>query len=153
MDAVLAASPVDELDWIEWKSTPRPRVTGPCGEFLPATSWAWRTGRRTVLAANAGGQGFVVVGAEPGRRCGVEAADPADLSQGIEAFLGPELGPLWTMHYDDRDGLLVLVVTVAAPRPGRPHVHPSQATPGGVARAANRRSTCGEPFSCATQAG
>lgn len=39
-------------------------------------------------AANAGGQGFVVAGAEPGNRCGVEAADPADLSQGIDAFLG-----------------------------------------------------------------
>src|ERR1022692_162337 len=56
-------------------------------------------------------------GAEPENRRGVEAADPADLSQGIDSFLGPER-PSWTMHYDNRDGLPVPVMTAAAPRPG-----------------------------------
>jgi hypothetical protein len=60
-----------------------------------------------------------VVGAEPGNRGGITAADPADLSRGIDAFLGPDR-PSWTMHYDDRGGLAVLVLTVAQPRPGDP---------------------------------
>ncbi len=45
------------------------------------------------------------------------AADPAELSQGIDSFLGPDR-PSWTMHYDYRDGLPVLVLSVAPPRPG-----------------------------------
>jgi hypothetical protein len=60
-----------------------------------------------------------VVGAEPGDRRGITAADPADLSQGIDAFQGADR-PSRTMHYDDRGGLPVLVLTVAAPRWGDP---------------------------------
>lgn len=118
VDAVLAASPADELDWIEWKSSldlGEKTVRGILARHI--LGMANRPPDRA--AANAGGRGFVVVGAEPGNRCAVEAADPADLSQGIDVFLGPER-PSWTMHYDDRDGLPVLVVTVAAPQPGDP---------------------------------
>jgi hypothetical protein len=70
-------------------------------------------------AGHADGRGFVVVGAEPGDRRGITAADPADLSQGIDTFLGPDR-PAWTMHYDDRGDLPVLVLTVAPPRSGDP---------------------------------
>ena len=118
VDAVLAASSADELDWIEWKSgldlsnkavrgTLARHVLG-LANRMPGTA-----------AGRAGGRGFMVVGAEPGDRRGITAADPADLSQGIDAFLGPDR-PSWTMHYDDRDGLPVLVLTVAAPRSGDP---------------------------------
>jgi hypothetical protein len=72
-----------------------------------------------TAATHAGGRGFMVVGAEPGNRRGITAADPADLSQGIDAFLGP-VRPSWTMRYDDRGGLPVLVLTVTAPRSGDP---------------------------------
>lgn len=116
--AVLAASSADESDWVEWKSS------------LDLSDKAVRgTLARHILglanrppeeaARHAAGRGFVVVGAEPGSRPGISAADPADLSQGINAFLGPDR-PSWTMHYDDRDGLPVLVLTVAAPRLGDP---------------------------------
>jgi hypothetical protein len=116
VDAVLAASPEDELDWIEWKSSldlSSKTVRGTLARHI--LGMANRLPERAV--AHASGRGFVVVGAEPGNRRGIRAADPADLSQGIDAFLGPER-PAWTMHYDDRDGLPVLVITVAAPQPG-----------------------------------
>lgn len=118
VDAVLAASPADELDWIEWKSSlelSNKTVRG----ILARHILGMANRPSDSAAANADGRGFVVVGAEPENRCGVEAADPADLSQGIDSFLGPER-PSWRMNYDDRDGLPVLVLTVAAPRPGDP---------------------------------
>ena|ERR1039457_4401396 len=118
VDAVLAALPADELDWIEWKSSldlGSKTVRGTLARHILGMA----NRLPDHAAAHADGRGFVVVGAEPENRRGVEAADPADLSQGIDTFLGPER-PSWTMHYDDRDGLPVLVVTVAAPRPGDP---------------------------------
>lgn len=118
IDAVLAASPTDELDWIEWKSildlTSKP-VQGTLARHI--LGMANRQPERA--SAHAGGQGFLVVGAEPGNRCGIRAADPASLSQAIDTFLGQER-PSWTMHYDERDGSNVLVITVAAPQPGDP---------------------------------
>jgi hypothetical protein len=118
VDAVLAALPADESDWIEWKSSldlGDKAVRGTLARHI--LGLANRPPQEA--AAHAGGRGFVVVGAEPGNRPGVRAADPADLSQGINAFLGPER-PSWALHYDGREGLLVLVLTVAPPRPGDP---------------------------------
>jgi hypothetical protein len=118
VDAVLAASPADELDWIEWKSSLELGAKTVRG-ILARHILGMVNRLPEHAAAHAGGRGFVVVGAEPGNRCGVAAADPADLSQGIDSFLGPDR-PSWTMHYDDRDGLPVLVLSVAPPRPGDP---------------------------------
>jgi hypothetical protein len=118
VDAVLAASPTDELDWIEWKISldlSNKTIRGILARHI--LGMANRLPDRA--ASHAGGRGFVVVGAEPQNRCGIEAADPADLSQSIDSFLGPER-PSWTMHYDHRDGVPVLVVAVAAPRAGDP---------------------------------
>jgi hypothetical protein len=118
VDAVLAASPADELDWIEWKSSLE--LSGKAVRGILARHILGMANRLPEhAAAHAGGRGFVVAGAEPGNRCGVTAADPADLSQGIESFLGPDR-PSWTMHYDDRDDLPVLVLSVAPARPGDP---------------------------------
>jgi hypothetical protein len=118
VDAVLAASPTDESDWIEWKSSLD--LSGKAVRGTLARHILGLANRPPQEAAgHVGGRGFVVVGAEPGNCPGVGAADPADLSQGINAFLGPER-PSWTMHYDSREGLLVLVLTVAPPRPGDP---------------------------------
>jgi hypothetical protein len=98
VDAVLAASPTDELDWIEWKGTldlnSKP-VQGTLARRI--LGMANRLPERAM--AHAAGRSFVLAGAEPGNRCGITAADPASLSQGIDTFLGPER-PSWTMHYD-----------------------------------------------------
>ena len=48
VDAVLAASAADELDWIEWKSS-LDLSNKTVGGLSPATSWEWRTGCRSVL--------------------------------------------------------------------------------------------------------
>jgi len=118
VDAVLAASAADELDWIEWKSSLDLRDKTVRG--LLARHILGMANRSPEQAAvHGGGRGFVVVGAEPGSRCGITAVDAADLSQGIEAFLGPEQ-PSWTMQYDDRADSPVLVLAVAPPRPGDP---------------------------------
>ena len=63
VDAVLAASPADELDWIEWKSSLE------LGAKTVRGILAWHIlGMVNRLpehaAAHAGGRGFVVVGAE-----------------------------------------------------------------------------------------
>jgi len=118
VDAVLGASPADELDWIEWKST-LDLGSKPVRGTLARHILGMANRVPGQAAAHAGGRGFIVVGAEPGNRHGITAADPASLSQGIDAFLGPER-PSWTMHYDGRDGCGVLVLAVAAPQPGDP---------------------------------
>jgi hypothetical protein len=117
VDAVLAASQADELDWIEWKSSLDLRdrtVRGILARHI--LGMANRLPDRA--AANAGGRGFVVVGAEPGNRCGVEAADPVDCLRALMSSLAPER-PSWTMHYDERDGLPVLVAQAAVFAPPR----------------------------------
>jgi len=118
VDAVLAASAGDELDWIEWKRSLDLRDKTVRG-ILARHILGMANRLPAQASAHVGGRAFVIVGAEPGNRCGVAAADPADLSQGIESFLGPER-PSWTMQYDDRADVTVLVLTVAAPQPGDP---------------------------------
>jgi hypothetical protein len=65
------------------------------------------------------GRGSVVIGAEPGQLAGVAEVDPADLSQWWTPYLGVD-GPRWVPHWVSVSGKAVLVVEVAAPRPGDP---------------------------------
>jgi hypothetical protein len=44
--------------------------------------------------------------------------DPASLGQGMQSWLGTE-GPTWWPHFDEEQGVPVLVVTVAPPQPGQ----------------------------------
>lgn len=89
VDAVLAASPADELDWIEWKRSLE--LSGKTVRGILARHILGTANRLPEqAAAHADGRSFVVVGAEPGNRCGVAAGDPADLSQGLDSFLGPD---------------------------------------------------------------
>jgi len=118
VDAFLAALPADELGWIEWKGSLDLSSKAVRG-ILARHILGMANRMPETAASHAGGRAFIVVGAEPGDRRGITSADPADLSQGIDTFLGP-VRPLWTMHYDDRGGLPVLVLTVAAPRSGDP---------------------------------
>ena len=92
--AVTQASSNDELDWIEWKS----------GLYLTDRATQGTVARHILGMANrrpdqarlhAGGCGYVVIGAEPGRVTGVIEADPADLSNAIRPYLSAE-GPVWT---------------------------------------------------------
>jgi hypothetical protein len=95
VDAVLAASSADELDWIEWKCSldlSNKAVRGTLARHILGMA----NRMPETAAGHADGRGFMAVGAEPGDRRGITAADPADLSQGIDAFQGadrPSGGP------------------------------------------------------------
>lgn len=65
----------------------------------------------------AGGCGYIVIGAEPGSVTGVAETDPADLSQWIQVYLG-SAGPSWSASYIPVTGASVLVVTVEPPAAG-----------------------------------
>jgi hypothetical protein len=74
---------------------------------------------RTVAAAerNAGGCGYIVIGAEAGSVSGVTEIDPAALGQGVQPYLGSD-GPSWGMAYVPAASKSVLVITVERPQPG-----------------------------------
>jgi hypothetical protein len=116
--AVQTAAPEDETEWIEWKS----------GFDLSAKNTRATLGRHIIGMANrrveeaarfAEGFGYILVGVEPGSRCGVTPVDPAELLAGIRPYLGPD-GPRWTARYDRIDGPPVLVIIVDPPRHGDP---------------------------------
>jgi hypothetical protein len=115
--AVVAAQPEDELDWIEWKIagdlSTRPTQGTIARHIL---GMANRLPDRAAL--HAGGCGYLIMGAQPGSTPGIARVDPARLGQGVQSWLGTE-GPAWWPHYDEEQGVPVLVVTVAPPQPGQ----------------------------------
>jgi outer membrane protein assembly factor BamB len=116
--AVGQAAAEDETEWIEWKSSLD------LGEKSTRATLARHiigmANRRVEEAMRfAGGFGYVLVGIEPGNRCGVAPVDFANLRPGIEQYLGPH-GPRWTASYDTEDGPPVLIVIVDPPRDADP---------------------------------
>jgi hypothetical protein len=115
--AVVAAQPEDELDWIEWKigaDLSKGAAQGTMARHI--LGMANRLPDRA--AVHAGGYGYLIMGAEPGSVPGITKVDPASLGQGVQSWLGTE-GPAWWPHYDEEQGVPVLVVTVAPPQPGQ----------------------------------
>ena len=116
VSAIVAASPNDETDWLEWKS----------GMDLGRKETQVTIARHILGMANrrvadalrqVGGCGYIVIGAEPGSVTGVTEADPADLSQAIQAYLGSG-GPSWSASYVTAAGASVLLITVEPPAAG-----------------------------------
>jgi hypothetical protein len=64
------------------------------------------------------GNGYLVLGAEPGNVDGVDLFDSADLENWIARYTGRIEGPRWEPHYTQVDGLYVLVVEVGPPQIG-----------------------------------
>ena len=115
--AVVAAQPEDELDWIEWKiagDLSKGPTQGTIARHI--LGMANRLPDRAVL--HAGGFGYLIMGAQPGSVPGITRVDPASLGQSVQSWLGTE-GPVWWPHYDEEQGVPVLVVTVASPQPGQ----------------------------------
>lgn len=115
--AVVAAQPEDELDWIEWKiagDLSRGPTQGTIARHI--LGMANRLPDRAAL--HVGGCGYLTMGAQPGSVPGITRVDPASLGQGVQSWLGTE-GPAWWPHYDEEQGVPVLVVTVAPPHPGQ----------------------------------
>ena len=116
VQAVLAASPNDESDWVEWKNGLLLRDKEARVEI--ARHILGMANRRPEEAArHTEGCGYVVVGAEPGCCGGVVETDPADLDAGIQPYLGSD-GPRWGMQYVLSQTNSVLVITVEPPRRG-----------------------------------
>jgi hypothetical protein len=118
LGAVERADAEDESEWIEWKSPLDLSAKG-----TRATLARHIIGMANRRVAEAGrfveGFGYVLVGIEPGNRCGVSPVDLADLGAGIEPYLGPN-GPRWTASYAAEDAPPVLVISVDPPRDGDP---------------------------------
>lgn len=116
VDAVIGAGKCDESDWLEWKSTLDLRTRE--GRFNIARAvigFANRPPGRALLHCE--GCGYLVVGAEPGSCNGVDVVDPADLTQGVDEYLGHQ-GPAWTPTWLRVGEATVLVVVVEPSLPG-----------------------------------
>ena len=116
VQAVLTASANDETTWIEWKN----------GLVLVDRDARVKLARHILGMANrpvdeasrqAGGCGYIVIGAEPANCGGVTEIDPADLDGGLRPYIGSD-GPRWSPHYVNSQGKSVLVITVDPPRRG-----------------------------------
>ena len=110
--AVVAAQPEDELDWIEWKIA-GDLSKGPTQGTIARHILGMANRLPDRAAVHAGGYGYLIMGAQPGSVPGITRVDPAILGQGVQSWLGTE-GPAWWPHYDEEQGVPVLVVTVAA---------------------------------------
>jgi hypothetical protein len=119
VEAVVAADPGDESDWLEWKSTLD--LGRAEGRFAVARAVLGLSNRRPDHARRVcEGHGYVVIGAEPGEVQGVQDVDPAVLDDGLSPYLGGSQGPRWAATYVAVAGKKVLVATVDAPRDGDP---------------------------------
>jgi hypothetical protein len=116
--AVEAGQHEDEAEWVEWKS--RLDLREKKAHVKLACQIVGMANRRVTEAARfAEGFAYVLVGIEPGSRCGVARVDLADLRPAIERYLGFD-GPRWTARYDTADGTSVLVIIVYPPQYGDP---------------------------------
>lgn len=115
---VLATSPDNETDWIEWKCGVD--LSTPAGRFSVAKQilgFANRDPRRT--AGHAGGCAFMVLGAEPGHLSGQAAMDPSKVEAGVRSYIGTD-GPAWLPQTINVDGTDVVVISVEPPQWGDP---------------------------------
>jgi hypothetical protein len=118
VEAVVAASPEDEANWIEWKSTLSLRAPG--GWFSISRQILGLANRTPDGAARfMAGKGYLVVGAEAGKITGIEPVDVAELDNWLRPYLGDE-APFWNPTYLTFDDKTVLVITVEAPGWGDP---------------------------------
>src|SRR5215472_12557374 len=115
--AVVSAQPEDELDWIEWKVA-GDLSKGPTQGTIARHILGLVNRLPERAALHAGGYGYLIMGAQPGSVPGIARVDTASLGQGVQSWLGTE-GPAWWPHYDEEQGVAVLVVTVAPPQPGQ----------------------------------
>ena len=117
VDAVFAADPGDEQDWLEWKS--QLDLADKAGQFHVARTILALANRDPSAARDfAGGFGYLLVGVEPGRITGCATLDPAKLDDGVSRYTGD--GPRWAAHVVSKQEGEVLLVVVQPPEAGDP---------------------------------
>lgn len=107
-----APSTESEPDWLEWKRE----------ADLSERKWHARIAKFIAGFANrnpavaklqAGGCGYLILGAEPGSVAGVDPVDNAKLHDGVARFVGTRVR--WGPQYVSYQGHQVLVVTIEPP--------------------------------------
>jgi hypothetical protein len=117
VQAVEAALPADEAEWVEWKASLD--LSGAEGRFSIARQILGFANRSPERAGRfVGGMGFMLVGVEPGGVAGVTAIDVAKLDDGLRPYLGTD-GPIWSATFIMHQGKTVLVVSVEPPQWGQ----------------------------------
>ena len=117
--AVFAASDHDELTSVEWKSSLD--LLSAEGRFSVAKPILGMANRMPDGAESSfEGLGYVVIGVTSGAAPGVMPVDPAQLDDGLSAYLGDSKGPKWNPTYLTFQGVQVLVIVVEAPGWGDP---------------------------------
>lgn len=120
VEAVVNATPSDESDWLEWKST-LDLSSKAAHSHIARAVLGFANRLPDDAAGFAGGCGYLLVGVEPGRVVGVAQVDPVELDRGVCAYTGTTDGPRWrSFYHTDASGKSVLIVEVAAPVWGDP---------------------------------
>lgn len=118
LNAVEAADPADESEWIEWKVTLDLRTHRDLAKiaiFIVAAA----NRDPDVSSRWMGGTGILIIGLEPGVVRGVKQRDPAELDDEIGRLLGPQ-PPAWEPRPMTYKGKPLLIITVAPPNAGDP---------------------------------
>lgn len=117
MRAVSAASANEpETDALEWKG---PLDLRDKKARYDLARHVLGFGNRSITDASEAFEGFayILIGVEPGSLCGVDVPDPATLTNALGRYVAHGQ-PAWRPLYAEVDGFSVLVIEVAAPKPG-----------------------------------
>lgn len=118
LEAIEAAEPGDENEWVEFKAANNPTSTeGRAAIAKAIVAFANRDPQRA--ARWFGGHAFIVVGLHPGSLVGVEPVDPAHVHDAVQPFLC-DPAPYWEPLPLAYKGKTVLIITIAPPRVGDP---------------------------------
>lgn len=116
LQAVYAAQPEDETDWLEWKR--HVRLDTKADQFKLAKMILGLANRTAADAHRfVEGFGYVIVGMEPGHTEGTAQLDAADVDSRLMKYLGDQ-GLGWDLSYHTLEELSVMLITVRPPRAG-----------------------------------
>ena len=116
VEAIHTAGSEDETDWLEWKS--HLDFSQSKDRFSLAKAVLGMANRQPEAAEqHCQGFGYIVLGIEPSNHPGVSRIDPAEITDGLELYLGVD-GPQWNHHYVEYHGCDVLIVSVIPPKQG-----------------------------------
>lgn len=119
VEAIRAAQPNDEDEFVEWKSHLVLREKAGC--FEVARTILGMANRPVEVAARGfGGYGYLAVGVEPGNVCGVDIPDPSTWVELVEKYTKGWVAPAWHSKDVSVEGKTVLVVVVDPPALGDP---------------------------------
>ncbi len=109
-----ASNSEQETEWIEWKSG-LDLTTVETQFELAKHILGYANRHPDVAGATLGGCAYLLVGVEPGNTQGIQPIDSAQLGKAIDAYTGGSAGPQWSPDYVNRQGRIVLVITVEPP--------------------------------------